>query len=81
MVDRISKAVAKLSGPEQKRVWEVFDAILSGEIAGLDVKKIKNENNVFRVRCGQIRVVYKRENKKILFISVGRRNEKTYRDF
>jgi len=54
---------------------------LSGEIAGLDVKKIKNENNVFRVRCGQIRVVYKRENKKILFISVGRRNEKTYRDF
>lgn len=79
MVDQISKVISKLSGPEQKKVWEVFDAILLGKTSGLDIKKIKNENNIFRVRCGQIRVIYKRKGGKILFISVGRRNEKTYK--
>jgi len=79
MVDKISKAIARLSGPEQKKVWEIFDAILSGVIEGLDVKKIKNENNIFRVRFGQIRIIYRKERDKVFFVSVGRRNEKTYK--
>ena len=81
MVDKISKAIDRLSQFERQRVKAVFDAILSGETSGLDIKKIKNENNIFRVRSGQIRVVYKKEQGRIFFVSVGRRNEKTYKDF
>jgi mRNA-degrading endonuclease RelE of RelBE toxin-antitoxin system len=60
-------------------VWEVFDAVLSGKISELDIKKIKNESSVFRVRCGQIRVIYKKEKEKVFIVSVGRRSEKTYK--
>jgi len=79
-VDKIAKALAKLSESERQKIKAAFKAILSGKATQFDIKKLKGRNDVFRVRSGRIRVIYRKDPKgKIFFLSVARRNERTYR--
>ena len=77
-MDAIRKALKKLNAKERERAKEVLTKLSLGNLQGLDVKKLKGRDDVFRVRKGDLRIVYRRENESILILLIERRNEKTY---
>jgi mRNA-degrading endonuclease RelE of RelBE toxin-antitoxin system len=75
----IEKALRKFSPEERSRVEEAIKLLMSGKIVGLDIKKLKGREDIFRIRKGDIRVIYRlTEGGRITILHVGRRNDKTY---
>ena len=78
-MDKIEKALKKLSAKEKSEIKSVFLKLNSGKVRGLDIKKLKLRDDIFRVRKGNLRVLYRVENKAIFILSVDRRRESTYK--
>ncbi len=80
MVDKIEKALKKLTEKERKTIKSVLIKIQNKKTKDLDVKKLKGRDDIFRVRKGRIRVVFWKGNENISILSVERRSDKTYKD-
>ena len=79
-MDKIEKALLKLSEKERAWVKGILFQIQSKNQAGLDIKKLKGRHDIFRVRKGDIRILYQIKNGKTFILAIERRNEKTYND-
>jgi mRNA-degrading endonuclease RelE of RelBE toxin-antitoxin system len=78
-MDKIAKALQKLSAEERGKIKSVLVAIKSGRTSGLDIKKLKGRQDVFRARKGQIRIIYRVIEKGAIYIlAIERRNDNTY---
>ena len=92
MVDKITKALNKFTQKEKELVKNLLLKIntppfippLKGEGRGvgleLDLKKLKGRDDIYRVRKGKIRIIYRLDGKQIFLLAIERRNENTYRD-
>lgn len=78
-MDKIEKALSKLTQREKELVEYILSKLQAGEMKDLDLKKLKGRNDIWRVRKGDIRIIYRAENKKIFLLAIERRNEKTYK--
>ena len=79
-MDRAAKFLNKLGQKERKVIKEVLEKIKFGNIANLDIKKLKGLDNCFRIRKGEIRIIYRiEENKKVFLLSIERKNDNTYK--
>lgn len=78
-MDKIDKALQKLTNKEKKWVKEVVKALRSGRFDNLDIKKLKGEIDIFRVRKGKMRIVYQVRDNQIFILKVGHRKEDTYK--
>lgn len=58
MVDRIEKALRRLSGKERQAIKSIMQRLKSGNITGLDIKKLKGSAAIYRVRKGSMRIMY-----------------------
>ena len=81
MADKIDKQIEKLSDQEQQWVKTIFQKLKSGNTKHLDIKKIRGRDDIFRVRKGDVRVIYRRAEDSIFILAVERRNEDTYKNF
>ncbi len=81
MVDKITKALNKFSKTEKRVVKKILLKIKSGKFSELNLKKLKGRNDIYRVRKGKLRVIYRIKDQKIYLISIERRNDRTYKDF
>lgn len=77
-MDKITKALKKLTEKERRLVSDALEQLRSGKTANPDVKKLKGRNDIFRVRKGNIRIIYK-AGKNISVLSIERRRENTYK--
>ena len=78
-MDRITKALRKLSSKEREAVVALVTAIVKNNVSELDLKKLKGYQNVFRIRKGNIRIVFTKLKKETRILSIDRRREDTYR--
>lgn len=78
-MDKIQKELAKLTPKEREHLKEILRRIQAGDLKGLDIKKLKAREDIFRVRKGSMRVIYRVVSKEIFVLAVERRSEKTYR--
>lgn len=80
-MDKIQKALAKLS----KEHRNIFDALMvklmARDFLGLDMAKMKGYKDVFRIKHGRLRVIFKINRQGLFILEVGLRSEKTYRNF
>ena len=53
--------------------------IAAGTFDGLDVRKLKGYEHLFRVRVGKYRIICSYTENGYLVTSIGRRNDTTYR--
>ena len=77
-MDKIEKALARLSEKERFWVKDILTRLQHGDLKGLDIKKLKGREDIFRTRKGDIRIIYQLKEKKIFMLAIERRNEKTY---
>ena len=79
-MDKIEKALQKLTQKERGRVKDILKRLFSGNVRGLDIKKLKGREDIFRVRKSDIRIIYQVTlDKKIVILTIERRHEDTYR--
>ena len=79
-MDKIEKLLDKLSGGEKKKVKSVLKQIKKGGFKGLDVKKLKGRNDIYRARSGSMRIIFhKLKDRSIKILAVERRSSKTYK--
>jgi len=76
-MDKISKALKKLSAQEKKEVKTILEKIKLGELNGFDIKKLKGKDNIFRIRKGSIRIIFLKD-KDISVLAIERKNDNTY---
>jgi len=80
-MDKIKKALRKLSQKERNRTKEVLKKINQAETRSLDLKKLKGYSDIFRVRKGDLRIIYRQTGKQIFILRIERKKEKTYKEF
>jgi mRNA-degrading endonuclease RelE of RelBE toxin-antitoxin system len=80
MADKIKKLLNKLKPKELEVVKLLLLRLKLDDLEGLDIKQLKGHNDLYRVRKGQIRIVYRKSGNNILVVRIDRRNEKTYKD-
>jgi mRNA-degrading endonuclease RelE of RelBE toxin-antitoxin system len=78
-MNKIDKFLRKLPKHERHEVEKVLAFIFKQQFEGLDIKKLKGLSNVYRVRKGQLRIIYKISDKgSIELVDIDRRNDTTY---
>lgn len=80
MVDKITKALNKFSPDERALVKKILAALKNNSFSGLDLKKLKGHENIFRIRKGKIRIIYRVQSEQIYLLAVEKRNDNTYND-
>jgi len=79
-MDKIDKALKKFSSAELKLVKKILEALFHGDTENLDVKKLKGRDDIYRVRKGQLRIIYRHHKNDIYLLAIERRSERTYKD-
>lgn len=80
-MDKIAKALQKLSLKDKKKIKRILELILKGDFSHFDMKKLKDRDDVYRVRSGNLRIIFRKtDGGKIFILAVERRNESTYKN-
>ncbi|OGK40134.1 hypothetical protein A3F34_03305 [Candidatus Roizmanbacteria bacterium RIFCSPHIGHO2_12_FULL_44_10] len=80
-MNKIDKALARLTLKERGQTKSVLEKISANELAGLNIKKLRGHDDIFRVRKGDLRIIYRKQDEKIIVLAIERRSEKTYREY
>lgn len=81
MTNKVAKLLSKLSKNDLKRISKTVEQITKLQLEGLDLKALKGQSGVYRVRVGNYRIIFSvNQSKTTSILSIGRRNEKTYKD-
>ena len=78
-MDKIEKSLNKLSSQERQKIKEILLQVNKGNFQNLDTKKLKGRNDVFRIRKGSIRIIFRKINNFIKILTIERRASKTYK--
>lgn len=79
MSSDIEKFLAKLIQKEKKILDNLIEKIIKNDLKGLDVRKLSGRDDIFRVRKGNFRIIFKITKTDNKVVSVERRNDTTYR--
>jgi len=80
-MDKIQKALSKLSVKEKEKIKEILLQIDEGSFQKLDLKKLRTREDIFRVRKGNIRIIFRKKGDSVKILSIERRTTTTYRKF
>ncbi len=78
-MDKISKALKKFSSKEKKLVKLILEKIKKSDFKDLKIKKLKARQDIYRIRKGNIRIIYRIENKRIILLTIEKRSDNTYK--
>lgn len=81
MTDKIQKSLDTLSEKEKEVVKDLLIKIKTGRLLGVDIKKLKGREDIYRVRKGKIRIIYRTSADGIYLLAIERRSETTYKNF
>jgi mRNA-degrading endonuclease RelE of RelBE toxin-antitoxin system len=77
-MNRIDKFLMKLPQKERNEILGVLSGIKSGIFDGMDIKKTKGTDGIYRVRKGRIRIIFKKSDTGIELLSIQFRDDNTY---
>ncbi len=80
-MQNIEKFLDKLISRERLRVTSCIEDIIRGQTDNLDVKRLRGKMELFRVRVGKIRIIYKRVGTSRVIVKVSWKNDNTYKNY
>lgn len=81
MTDKITKQLTKLNIKERELVKTLLLQLKDGNTTGLNITRLKGHEDIFRLRKGRLRIIYRQVGASLSVLTIERRSEKTYRDF
>ena len=80
MVDKISKALNKLSEKDRKKIKQILLKIESHDFEHFDMKKLKSYDSIYRIRTGVYRIIFQIKNDdSIKVLEVGKKSDDIYK--
>lgn len=79
-MDKLEKFLSRLKEAERERLETAIRKILNSDLTGLDIKRLKGKKQLYRVRLGDLRIIFSRKAGRVMIHEASRRSEKTYRD-
>ena len=80
-MDKIEKFLRKISKHDRDRVEHATVQLFRRDLNGLDWRKLKGYEHLYRIRTGDYRIIYYDDGEKIILKAVKRRDESTYHRF
>ncbi len=80
-MNKIDKFLKLLSPKEREQIKRMLNQLIVQELSGLDIKKLKESEDIFRVRKGDIRIMYRVVDNEVFILAIERQSEKTYRKY
>ena len=77
-MDKIAKSLKKLLPKEKEKLKQLLEKINRGAFVNLDVVKLKGKHDIYRVRQGDLRIIFTRSDETIKILAVERRSDTTY---
>ena len=77
-MDKIEKLLRKLSSKDRARLLATIGLLAENNLVGLDIKKLR-ASEFYRLRCGQYRILFKKEGKENVVYEIKLRNDNTYK--
>lgn len=78
-MDKIFKFLRKRTKKERLLLMALVDLIVQKKTESLDIKKLTGYDNLFRVRSGKFRVIFKMGQDESVIVKIDERDEQTYR--
>jgi mRNA-degrading endonuclease RelE of RelBE toxin-antitoxin system len=81
-MDKITKALLKLSAKERAEIKGILEQIKNNSWSGFDLKKLKNHSDIYRLRKGQMRIIFRVKNSgEVMILALERRSDNTYNGY
>lgn len=80
-MDKLEKTLKRLTEKEKRQIKKILTQLNQKKFEGLNIKKLKSREDIFRVRKGDIRIIYQIRENGIFILAIERRSEKTYREY
>ena len=81
-MNKIVKALQNLSSREREIVKNILLKIKDSSLSGFDLKKLKNCDDIFRIRKGKLRIIFKKQaDDQYSILTIERRSNKTYNNY
>ena len=80
-MNKIEKFLKKLSKKERLNIENLIRNILNDNTSHLYIKKLVGRQDIYRVRKGNIRIIYQKTAKDIRLLLLEKRSDNTYSDF
>lgn len=74
-MDKIQKALDKLTKKKRAVIFEILQKITSNDLSDLKPKKLRGFSNYYRIRSGDLRLVYKTEDNKNILVNIDNRKD------
>jgi len=79
MVDKIKKALDKFNNKKKEQIKKVLHDLKARNLSNYDIKKLKGRKDIFRIRKGKIRIIYRiDEGGGIYLLTIEKRSDTTY---
>ena len=78
MSSELEKFLAKVSPKEKKLLGKIIEKIITRNFIDLDLKKLTGQENIFRIRKGVFRIIFKITKAGVKIITITRRNDTIY---
>lgn len=78
-MDKLQKALAKLPARHKRAFEFIMLRLWSRDFVGLKIARLKGHKDIYRVKHGDLRVVFKMNSNQLLVMQAGLRSEKTYK--
>ena len=75
---KLDRQLRKIPPKERQEIERVIEKIIARDLTGLNVKKLKGLQNVFRVRKGSVRIIFEFGKSEPDILSIERRSDHTY---
>lgn len=74
-MDKIQKILDKLTKKKRATILEIWQKIINKDVANLKPKKLTGFSNYYRIRSGNLRLVYKTEDGKNILVNIDHRKD------
>ena len=78
-MQRIERFLGRLDRKRRARVGEIVARIVADDLSSLDVKKLKGSRPLYRVRVGDIRIIFEKGKSGSAVLAIEWRSDTTYK--
>ncbi len=77
-MNKLDKFLLKLDRKNRLVIGQVVEKIVSGDVSNFDIKKLKGDKDLYRIRVGKIRIIFNRIDNVTKLQGISFKDENTY---
>jgi len=77
-MNKLAKALAKMPTKDRTKIKNIVEQIAQGNYQNLDLNKLVGRDDIYRVRQGDWRIIFRMVQDEVYILAIERRSDNTY---